>query len=55
MKGFVDAPEFDDALRQSSQVITDPLGAHDTGGRHPALQERPAESEHIIPMWRNSL
>jgi hypothetical protein len=33
MKGFVDAPEFDDALRQSSQVITDPLGAHDTGGR----------------------
>jgi hypothetical protein len=49
MQGFVDAPEFGDALRQSSRVITDLQGAHDAGGRHPALQERSGESEHIIP------
>jgi hypothetical protein len=55
MQGFVDAPEFGDALRQSSRVLTDLQGAHDAGGRHPALQERPAKSEHIIPVWRNSL
>jgi hypothetical protein len=55
MQGFVDAPEFGDGLRQSSRVITDLQGAHDASGWYPALQERPAESEHIIPVWRNSL
>src|SRR5208282_1888743 len=35
MQGFVDAPEFGDALRQSSRVITDLQGAHDAGGWHP--------------------
>jgi hypothetical protein len=55
MQGFVNAPEFSDGLRQSSRVVTHLQGTHDAGSRYSALQERAAESEHVIPVRSDTL
>ena len=37
IEGFVNAPEFRDALRQSSGIVAHLKGSHDTGSRYSSL------------------